>query len=240
MKISYYNQYYAFKEVLSGFRDLRAECCFFIYFVLILVKFRSIQKEAPSHSVMNEYGFPPGGSILAKIMTTSVRSFITIAIFLTIICMPPALLAMADDLTIVATDEAFQEAKGWMDFLKAKEIPIVHITPNEFAKGSKAKYIVLMGGMDEPYGIRDIAQKVLSKEEFQSISKDANGKAFKKYLMPKNAKGPRLWDATVNYIIFAGTDLAAAVKARKNSKDMWWKELAVWFDIDESPAMHPY
>ena len=99
-----------------------------------------------------------------------VRSLTTIVIFLTITCMPLALLAMEDDLTIVATDEAFQEARGWEDFLKAKEIPIAHSTPNEFAKGSKAKYIVLMGGIDEPDGIRDIVKEVLSKEEFQSIS----------------------------------------------------------------------
>jgi len=169
-----------------------------------------------------------------------VRSLISMVIFLTIICMPLASLAMADDLTIVATDEAFQEARGWVDFLKAKEIPIAHITPNEFAKGSKAKYIVLMGGMDEPSGIRDIAQKVLSKEELRSMSRDSNGKAFTKYIIPKNATGPQMWGATVNYIIFTGTDLAAAVKARKNTKDMWWEELSVWFDIDESPAMHPY
>jgi len=37
---------------------------------LILVKFRSIQEKTPSHSFTNEKGFPPGDSILAKIMTT--------------------------------------------------------------------------------------------------------------------------------------------------------------------------
>jgi excisionase family DNA binding protein len=37
---------------------------------LILVKFRSIQEKAPFHSLTNERGFPPGESILAKIMTT--------------------------------------------------------------------------------------------------------------------------------------------------------------------------
>ncbi|MBW1806013.1 MAG: hypothetical protein JRJ06_06570 [Deltaproteobacteria bacterium] len=150
-----------------------------------------------------------------------IRAFIVL-ISLIAICIFYVPSVMAEDLTIVATDEAYQEAQGWVDFLRAKEIPLTHVTPQEFAKGSEAKYIVLMGGMDEPEGIRDIAQ------------------AFKKYIMPKNAKGPQMWGATVNHIIFTGTDLAAAVKARKNSKDMWWEELSVWFDIDESPAMHPY
>ncbi|MBW1916244.1 MAG: hypothetical protein JRI86_15140 [Deltaproteobacteria bacterium] len=168
-----------------------------------------------------------------------IRAFIVL-ISLIAICIFYVPSVMAEDLTIVATDEAYQEAQGWVDFLRAKEIPLTHVTPQEFAKGSEAKYIVLMGGMDEPEGIRDIAQKVLSKEELQSIFQDGNGKAFKKYIMPKNAKGPQMWGATVNHIIFTGTDLAAAVKARKNSKDMWWEELSVWFDIDESPAMHPY
>jgi excisionase family DNA binding protein len=38
---------------------------------LILVNSKSIQEKIPYHSFTNEKGFPPGDSILAKIMTTS-------------------------------------------------------------------------------------------------------------------------------------------------------------------------
>ena len=55
---------------MSDLRDLTARMLLLIYFGLILVKFRSIQEKAPSHSFTNEKGFPPGDSILAKIMTT--------------------------------------------------------------------------------------------------------------------------------------------------------------------------
>jgi len=169
-----------------------------------------------------------------------VRSLIAIVIFLTIICMPLIPLAITDDLTIVATNEVFQEAQEWVDFLRAKEIPLTHVTPPEFTKGSEAKYIVLMGGMDEPDGIRDIVKKILSKEELQSISRDENGKVFKKHIIPKDAKGPQMWASAKNYIIFTGNNRTASAKARKRSKDMWWEELSIWFDIDESSATPLY
>lgn len=169
-----------------------------------------------------------------------VRNKITMVIFLTIICIPLVSLATEDDLTIVATNEAFQEAQGWVDFLRAKDIPLTHVTPQEFTKSSEAKYIVLMGGIDEPDGIGDILKKVLSKEEFQSIPRDGKGKVFKKNIIPKNAKGPEMWASAKNYIIFTGDDRSASAKARERSKDMWWEELSIWFDIDESSAVPPY
>jgi hypothetical protein len=150
------------------------------------------------------------------------------------------LLAMTDDLVIVATDEVFQEARGWVDFLRAKEIPLTHVTPQKFNEGSEAKYIVLMGGMDEPDGISDLVKNVLSKEELRSISLDENGKVFKKHIIPEDAKGPQMWAAAKNYIIFTGHDRAAAVKARESGKVLWWEELSVWFDIDESSVVPPY
>jgi hypothetical protein len=164
----------------------------------------------------------------------------TIVILLKIIYMPLASLAMEDDLTIVATNQTFQEAQEWVDFLRVKEIPLTHVTPQEFINTNKAKYIVLMGGIDEPDGIRDILKKVLSKEEFQSISRYGNGKMFKKNIIPKDAKGPDMWASAKNYIIFTGDDRAASAKARKESKDLWWEELSIWFDIDESSAVPPY
>jgi hypothetical protein len=94
--------------------------------------------------------------------------------------------------------------------------------------------------MDEPDGIRDMIKEVLSKEDLTSIPQDGNGKAFKKYIIPKNAKGPQMWAEAKNYIIFTGHDRTAAANARKRSKDMWWEELSIWFDIDESSVVPPY
>jgi len=96
-----------------------------------------------------------------------------------------------------------------------------------------------MGGMDEPDGIKEIVKKVISTEEFQSISRDDNGKALIKYVVPNSVKSPHMWGATVSYMIFSGPDRRSAVKARRNSKNTWWEELSIWFDIDESPAMPP-
>lgn len=169
-----------------------------------------------------------------------IMKLITTLTFLAIICMPLTPLAMEDNLTIVATDEVFQEAQEWVDFLKAKEIPLTHVTPQKFTKGSEAKYIVLMGGMDEPDGIRDILRNVLSTEELHSISRDENGKTFKKYIMPKDAKGPQMWALAKNYIIFTGDDRTASAKTRSRSKDIWWEEISLWFDIDESSHVPVY
>jgi excisionase family DNA binding protein len=46
------------------------KCWLFIYFGLILGKFKSIKEKITSHTFTNEKGFPPGDSGLAKIMTT--------------------------------------------------------------------------------------------------------------------------------------------------------------------------
>ena len=153
---------------------------------------------------------------------------------------PLAHTAMTDDLIVVATRATFKDAQGWVDFLKSKEIPIKHVTPQEYANFSKEKYIVLMGGMDELDGIKDIVQGLLTKEELEYITRKGKGKMYKKYVLPKNARPSQLWGGGQNYIIFAGADRTAAATARKNSKKDWWEELSVWFDIDESPAIPPY
>ena len=168
------------------------------------------------------------------------RTAIVVAV-ISILCMALAHTAMAEDLIVVATEATFKDAQGWVDFLKMKEIPLKHITPQEFSKYRKEKYIVLMGGMDEPDGIRDIAKELLTKEEFQWVTQEGNGKMYKKFILPKkNIQASKLWEAAQNFIIFAGANRKAAEKARKDSQDDWWEEICVWFDIDESPAVPPY
>jgi len=170
-----------------------------------------------------------------------VRRTATVLAVVAIFCTALAHTATAQDLIIVATKATFQDAQGWVDFLKMKEIPLKHITPQEFTKGKKEKYIVLMGGMDEPDGIRDIAKGVLTKGEFQSVTQEGNGSMYKKSVLPKEKiQASKLWETAQNFIIFAGADRTAATAARKNSKEEWWEEICVWFDIDESPAIPAY
>lgn len=159
---------------------------------------------------------------------------------LTVFCVMLTQTVIAEELVIVATDETFQDAKGWVDFLEAKEIPIKHITPREYSDANKAKYFVIMGGMDEKGGTRSIVKDLLTREEFDWVTQKNNGKMYTKYVLPENTGSSNSWGAGQNFIIFAGANRVMATEARENTKEAWWEELSIWFDIDESPTIHAY
>lgn len=159
---------------------------------------------------------------------------------LTVLCIILSRPVIAEELVIVATNDTFQEAQGWVDFLEAKEIAVKHITPKEYSGGHEAKYFVIMGGMDEEDGIQVIVKDLLASEEFQWVSRKDNGKMYTKYILPENTGSSNSWGEGQNFIIFAGSSRIMAAEARENSRQNWWEELSIWFDIDESPTIHAY
>ena len=105
----------------------------------------------------------------------------------------------AETLTVVATDAVYHQAKEWTDFLEEKEITFRHVTPTEFAKGVKAKHIVLMGGLDEPRGIKDIVKNLLSEETLEQVGQKGAFKTIKK-TVNDDTKFVSWDDYSLNYI----------------------------------------
>ena len=155
----------------------------------------------------------------------------TVAAVIAILCMALAHTAMAEDLIVVATKATYQASQKWVDFLISNEVPVKHVTPQEFAKYKKEKYVVLMGGMDEPNGIKDIAKEVLTEEEFQWVTQEGNGDMYFKF---------KVWDPMQSIIVFAGANRTAAETARKDNKDVWWDLIVNWFDLDIDTGILTY
>jgi hypothetical protein len=139
-------------------------------------------------------------------------------------------MAMAQDLIVVASKAAYQDAQKWGDFLKSQDVPLKHVTPGEFANYKTEQYIILMGGVDEPDGIKDLLKKALSDREFASISKEGNKGMFVK---------SDVWGEGQEVIIFTGSNRAAAEAARLENKEEWWNEIVTWFDIETGGAKLP-
>lgn len=139
-----------------------------------------------------------------------------------IMALAPA--ASAADLIVVATQPTFAKAGPWVDFLKSKEVPVKNVAPSDLASFKDEPYVVLMGGMDEAGGIKSLAEKALSKSEFEWIQKAGNNTMYLKY---------DVWYGGQEVMIFAGADGAGAEAARKGSRDEWWSTIMEWFEIEE-------
>lgn len=157
------------------------------------------------------------------------KTIIVLALVVTL-SLALASMAMAQDLIVVATKAAYQDAQKWSDFLKSQDVPLKHVTPGEFANYKKEQYIILMGGVDEADGIKDLLKKALSDREFESISKEGNKGMFVK---------SDVWGEDQEVIIFAGPNRAAAEAARIENKEEWWNEIVAWFDIETGGAKLP-
>ena len=107
------------------------------------------------------------------------RTIIVLAVVATL-SLALASMAMARDLIVVASKAAYQDVQKWVDFLRSKHVPLKHVTPGEFANYKKEQYIILMGGVDEADGIKDLLKKALSDREFELISKEGNKGMFVK------------------------------------------------------------
>jgi hypothetical protein len=139
--------------------------------------------------------------------------------------------ALANDLFIVASKDTQQAVKNWLGFLESKEIPVKTVTPDTFSNHKNELYIVIIGSINEPGGIGQIAKEALTAEEFQSISKNGEGKMFFK---------PQAWNVGQKVILFVGPDQTAADTARKASKNEWFEMFQDWFDIEDTEGLHTY
>ena len=154
-------------------------------------------------------------------------------VLLSVICITTTKTAAANDLIIVSTKATYEASQEWVDFLTLSEVPVQHVTPQEFGKYKKEPYIVLMGGLDEPDGIKTLAAEILAKDELEYISQKGNGEIYFKF---------QVFDPMQTIIVFAGSDRSAAAAARKKSKDDWLNTFISWFnlDIEMEGGLHVY
>ncbi|MBW1999102.1 MAG: hypothetical protein JRJ29_14205 [Deltaproteobacteria bacterium] len=148
---------------------------------------------------------------------------LTVGAALCLLCVGLTNTASAKELIVVASKATYEASQKWVDFLTLHEVPLKHITPQEFNKYKKSPFIVLMGGIDEPDGIMALAKEVLSEDEFRYIAQKGNGEMYLKF---------KVWDPMQTVIVFAGSDGAAAEAARKKNRKVWWDTFISWFDLD--------
>lgn len=157
---------------------------------------------------------------------------LAVGIVLFLMCFSAAAAAMADELLIVASEASYEASQQWVDFLTFHEVPLKHITPQEFDKFKTEKYVVVMGGLDEADGIKDLAKELLDDEEFRDASQPGNGNLYLKF---------KVYDPMQTIVMFIGSDMAAAAEARKDSRETWWNSFILWFDIDaDMEGFHVY
>ncbi len=157
---------------------------------------------------------------------------LTAGMVLCLLCLSVATTAMAEELIVVASEATFEASQKWVDFLTLNEVPLKHVSPQEFDKVKKNKYVVVMGGLDEADGIKGLAKELLDDGEFKHINQKGNGDIFFKF---------QVYDPMQTIILFVGADMAAADKARQDSREDWWNSFILWFDLDaDMEGFHVY
>jgi len=139
--------------------------------------------------------------------------------------------ATARELIIVANESTRESSLNWFGFLESKEIPFNVVTPENFKDYKKESYIVIMGDIEKTKGLRKLAGEALTAGELESINKNGKGETFFK---------SDVWAPRQKVILFLGTDQAAADKARKDSRDLWYGMFQDWFDIEGTEGLHMY
>jgi hypothetical protein len=170
-------------------------------------------------------------NLLLEEMIMSVKRIMMVLAVVAILCSAFVQNAMAEDLIVVATKATQQASQNWVSFLESNEVPLKLVTPQEFSKHKQKRYVVLMGGVDEPDGIKELVKEALTGEEMQWLSHEGNGKMYVK---------SGVWEAEQRVIIFSGSNRKAADEARKATKDNWFDMLSDWFDIESGGGLHAY
>jgi len=148
------------------------------------------------------------------------------------LCLGLTTAVSAEELIVVASKATYSASQKWVDFLTSYEVPLKHVTPRDFDRYKKSQFVVLMGGIDEPDGIKALAKEALSEDELKYIARKGNGEMYFKF---------KLWDPMQTVIVFAGSDRATAEAARIKNKKVWWNTFISWFDLDaEADAFHVY
>lgn len=135
--------------------------------------------------------------------------------------------ASAADLIVVATQATFAKAADWAKFLDSKNIPVKNVAPSDLAGFKNAPYVVLMGGMDEAGGIKPLAEKALSKTEFERMNMAGSSAMYVK---------SDVWSKGQEVIVFAGGSGTGVETARKGNRAEWMDIIFNWFGVENETA----
>jgi hypothetical protein len=131
--------------------------------------------------------------------------------------------ASAADLMVVATPDSFAKAADWAKFLESKNIPIKNVAPSDLAAFKDAPYVVLLGAMDEAGGIKPLAEKALSKSEFERMNQAGSSAMYVK---------SDVWGKGQEVIVFTGAGDKGVETARKGNRAEWMDIIFGWFGIE--------
>ena len=139
----------------------------------------------------------------------------------------PAARAIAEEpMKVVANSYNQNKAQKWVDFLLMNEVEVEFCEPADFDSVKSAKYIAIMGGVDDG-DIKKLLTDVLGAEEVAAL-----GEKGAKKMVVKKGYGAQ----DQEMLIFTGSDSEAAADARVESRETWMPLLTKWFDLDEGPA----
>jgi hypothetical protein len=83
--------------------------------------------------------------------------------------------------------------------------------------------VVLMGGLDEAGGIKPLAEKALSKSEFERMNMPGSSAMYVK---------SDVWSKGQEAIIFVGASGTGAETARKGNRAEWIDIIFNWFGVE--------
>ena len=128
----------------------------------------------------------------------------------------------ADKLVVVATEKTFEDSAAWAEFLIDGEVPLQHVTPQAFESNKKARFVVIMGSLDETGGVKSLVEECLSRIEFQRVSQVDTGEVIFK---------TKTWDPGQSIILITGSDWPSVEAARKEAREDWADAIGEWFDL---------
>jgi hypothetical protein len=131
--------------------------------------------------------------------------------------------ALAAELVAVATPATFAKSADWAKFLDSKSIKVKNVAPSDLAAFKDAPYVVLLGGMDEAGGIKPLAEKALSKSEFERMNQAGSSAMYVK---------SDVWSKGQEVIIFTGASDKGVETARKANRSEWMDIIFGWFGIE--------
>jgi hypothetical protein len=129
----------------------------------------------------------------------------------------------AADLVVVATQASFAKNADWAKFLDSKNIPVKNVAPSDLAAFKDAPYVVLLGAMEEAGGIKPLAEKALSKSEFERMNQAGSSAMYVK---------SDVWGKGQEVIIITGASDKGVETARKGNRAEWMDMIFNWFGIE--------
>lgn len=130
-------------------------------------------------------------------------------------------------LIVVGTQISLDMAKDFLTTLYKESVPVTIVT-SQFEKVKKEKYIIVLGGVNEPGGVGGFVKQVLTNQEQDASSQPGAEKMYIK--SDVFTKGQFI-------IVFTGPDSEASADAQKHNRNKWLPYVAKWFDIDLSPQV---